>query len=300
MKNEPLYSTVADIVRSGRKLKGYTQQELASILRITQGYLSKIESGLLDPNFSLILNYCQVTGINIDSFNHGFISRPNGRTEAPPQGAQTKRAFRPSSKEHITDQGLKVRFLIPIIRFAVARLGRRKLEQICKSLKVDPDILLCHDLEVNMAFVFALASLVQREMGVSPSMEELFAFSRTEMRQHCRSILGDEFQPGTHSLDCVRKFVSLQGSFFSGIRFQIVEEQPNSMEIALTFVLPETERREFEKSEELRNFFERYTTGFFEFMGSEDDQDESHYIVEKVSGFSEGMYRFRITLRDLN
>lgn len=303
MKNESIYSSVADIVRTGRKLKGFTQQELASVLRITQGYLSKIESGLLDPNFSLILNYCQVTGVQLDSFNHGFITRGSSNVagkgfadDIPPH----KRAFRPSSREHISTQGVKVRFLIPIIRFAVMRLGRKKVEQICKSIKVDPDILLCHDLEVNMSFMYALAQLIQNELGQTLNMRELFSFSRKEMRLHCRSVLGEEFHPGVRSLDCISKFVAQQENFCTGVQFRILEKTPHHVDVQLYLDFPTPEKKEFEKSRDLQLFFENYTKSFFEFIGTSEDGIESQYKVDNLSNAGDGHYLFRVSLVPLN
>jgi len=56
------------IIITSRESRGYSQEEMADLLRITQGYLSKIENGFIDPDNSMISKIAQILNYNKSLF----------------------------------------------------------------------------------------------------------------------------------------------------------------------------------------------------------------------------------------
>lgn len=54
---------MADILRTERKRRGLTQMDLARKLRVTQGYLSKLEQAQLQPRVITWLQFCRDFGV---------------------------------------------------------------------------------------------------------------------------------------------------------------------------------------------------------------------------------------------
>ncbi|UJF33091.1 helix-turn-helix domain-containing protein [Paenibacillus hexagrammi] len=59
-------STVAQRIRAFRKLKGYTQNELADMLGVSIAILGAIERGTRKPDHKIIHNISQVLNIEPD------------------------------------------------------------------------------------------------------------------------------------------------------------------------------------------------------------------------------------------
>ena len=66
---------LAKITRAGRKLAGLTQLELAKGLDVTQGYISKLEKGLLIPSATHWFRFCETMSIPAYSGQTGFIDQ---------------------------------------------------------------------------------------------------------------------------------------------------------------------------------------------------------------------------------
>ena len=54
---------MTSLIREERKARGFTQDEFARRLKITQGQLSKIEADELSPNVLVWLEFCALTGL---------------------------------------------------------------------------------------------------------------------------------------------------------------------------------------------------------------------------------------------
>ena len=55
-----------DRIRLLRKLKGYSQQQMASIINLTQGAISQWENGLTTPSADQLISLADVFGISVD------------------------------------------------------------------------------------------------------------------------------------------------------------------------------------------------------------------------------------------
>ena len=50
-----------------RQARGYTQSDLAELVGVTQGSISRLESGTIDPSFETLQALCAALGCTIDA-----------------------------------------------------------------------------------------------------------------------------------------------------------------------------------------------------------------------------------------
>lgn len=60
--------TFGDFVKTARLRKNLTQEEVATIAKIEQAYLSKVERGVREPSLSIALRICDALTLDINDF----------------------------------------------------------------------------------------------------------------------------------------------------------------------------------------------------------------------------------------
>lgn len=60
--------TFGSFIKNARLRKGMTQDEVASLARIEQAYLSKVERGAREPSLSIALRICDALNLDINDF----------------------------------------------------------------------------------------------------------------------------------------------------------------------------------------------------------------------------------------
>ena len=103
-ENESLQN-IALIFKSIRKVKDLTQSDLADILKVSQSYLSKIESGSMMPSAHHWMLFCEYFCVDANSIFSGVIEQFDNE-------AQAIQDLGP--KKYLKDRSLCVRFLRPI------------------------------------------------------------------------------------------------------------------------------------------------------------------------------------------
>lgn len=59
-----LAKKVGQVIKEAHKLKGLTQKEVASILRMTQQQYSRFENGIFELNYQQIIDICRLLDIS--------------------------------------------------------------------------------------------------------------------------------------------------------------------------------------------------------------------------------------------
>ena len=78
--------TLGDRIRSQRGVKGYSQQDLATIVGVTKGAVSQWENGrTANVKLATVLKLCQALGCTLDWLVHGTARSGHGR---PPSGTR--------------------------------------------------------------------------------------------------------------------------------------------------------------------------------------------------------------------
>ena len=60
--------TFGDFIRTARLEKNLTQNEVATVAKVEQAYLSKVERGLRDPSLSIAIRICDALNLDINDF----------------------------------------------------------------------------------------------------------------------------------------------------------------------------------------------------------------------------------------
>jgi transcriptional regulator with XRE-family HTH domain len=72
---ERLKEAVRRLLREVREEAGLSQEALASRLGLTQGYMSKLESGEIRPDFVRVWQVCRAVGVPLEDFARRLESR---------------------------------------------------------------------------------------------------------------------------------------------------------------------------------------------------------------------------------
>ena len=65
---ELLKERIRLVLRQVREEAGLTQEAMASRLGLTQGYVSKLESGEIKPDFVRVWQFCRAAGVPLQAF----------------------------------------------------------------------------------------------------------------------------------------------------------------------------------------------------------------------------------------
>jgi hypothetical protein len=136
------------IIRASRKARGWTQAHAAQIIGVSQSALSKIEAGTLIPSVHQWFEFCQHAGIPADSHILGHLDRLEPVTfqeRVSTQDFKIKEIYR-------VNTGSSARSLAPLLKWSEQKLGTEKLNQLLKSMGVDPDYFIDFSHPISLRF----------------------------------------------------------------------------------------------------------------------------------------------------
>lgn len=141
------------LIRAARKRKGLTQSEVASILGSSQANVSKLENAMLIPSAVEWFEFCSATGISPEAIRTGYIDRSS---ETELRSGRTEGGFQlPSHYAH--ERGSKVRAMVPLLGYYREKRGEKALEDFFERIKIDSDLFVDLDNQVNLNFCLDLA-----------------------------------------------------------------------------------------------------------------------------------------------
>ena len=68
MKNDDVLITIGNRIRKCRKSAKLTQRQLADITEISESHISRIERGIHNPHFDMIIKIAKVLDVPVDAF----------------------------------------------------------------------------------------------------------------------------------------------------------------------------------------------------------------------------------------
>lgn len=152
-------------MRAARKQLGFTQEEIAGRLEISQSALSKLEHGALIPSAPQWFEFCRITGISTESLMTGYIERN--------QPASLKEGMREGSfkinKRYAVHRGSKVRAMLPFLAYLNASVGEKKYREYFKSVKLDADYFIDLDNQVGLEFCLDLSRYLINQKFLKPN-----------------------------------------------------------------------------------------------------------------------------------
>ena len=219
------------VFRSARKAAGYTQQDLAKLLGIQQGTVSKIEDGKLFPDLFTWLHFAEILKIAERSIERGYIE---GLLLRPLEIQNESRVGRfKIPAKYSQAQGTSIKLSKPAILFAQKNIPAEASEGLFRDMGVEPDYFTDLRHQLNRQFSLDLyGKLVDGGHIKKRNIEELVDYS---LAPECNGSITDTFKTtGT--------FEKLLGTYQSHYSYYEVDhvlkvDGTNQKKVSLVFQL---------------------------------------------------------------
>ncbi len=242
---------LALIMRSARKYKGITQQELAKALNCSQSALSKMENGVLIPSAPQWFDFCRITEIPPESIVNGFIDRSQ-RVEVT--SAKTNNGHNLPSR-YSQNRGMKVRNVVPLLCYICNTYGEETLKSFLKSHKVALDFFVDYDNQVSLNFLYDLFKYFQEQ---EESTDELLdKIVECIYKPDSHGSLYRTFSKSKTSVDAVKLYVENMDLYQKDFDIELAGEGSSQLELSLN---PNDHAHSFKtlKDKDFCEFIEKY------------------------------------------
>ena len=149
----------AKIIRTARKLRGWTQIDCAKKMELSQSALSKMESAILIPSAHQWFEFCACAEIPADSYLQGYLDRLELIRF---QDKVAQKDFKVSDI-YRKDAGSSARSMAPMIQWLYSSLGEVKAKKLIKDMGVDPDYFVDLGNQINFRFFVDLFQVMKKK-----------------------------------------------------------------------------------------------------------------------------------------
>lgn len=173
-----------EILRAVRKYYGINQVQLAQIIGVTQGTLSKLESGLLALSATQWVSLCQRYGLDPAIISTGRIEAFDA-VKLNPISSATYGNFK-VNKRYQYLMGSTNRTVYPFIKFLERKASPEKVTEFFKGIKVDRDYFTVQNLPINILIIEdILAYLIKLGLISNSNVGELLSVvPASEVHEH--------------------------------------------------------------------------------------------------------------------
>ena len=195
------------VFRSARKAAGYTQQDLAKVLGIQQGTISKIEDGKLFPDLFTWLHFAEILQIAERSIERGFIE---GLSLHPLKLQSESRVGRfKIPMKYSQAQGTSIKMSKPAMLFAQKNIPAQASQELLREMGVEPDYFTDVRHQLNQQFSLDLyGKLVDGGYIKKKNIEEIVDYS---LEPECNGSVSDSFK----STDSFEKLLGAYQTHYS-------------------------------------------------------------------------------------
>lgn len=178
------------VFRSARKAAGYTQQELAKLLGIQQGTISKIEDGKLFPDLFTWLHFADILQIAERSIERGYIE---GLRLSPLQLKNESRIGRfKIPAKYSQAQGSSIKMSKPAMLFAQKNIPAQASQELFREVGIEPDYFTDVRHQLNQQFSLDLyGKLVEGGYVKKKNIEEIVNYS---LEPECNGSINETFK----------------------------------------------------------------------------------------------------------
>ncbi len=271
---------IGQLLRAARKTSGLSQIEVVSELRITQGYLSKIERGLLDPSAILVIDFAQLLNIDLNSFRKGYIDRG---TSIKLMDLKKIGGFKIPSK-YGKSASVRIPFANGLLALFCEKYGKKKLHDYLNSCKIDPDYFLVFDNQINYNFILDLLDtfLTDHTLMTHNYSSAYRHFRRPEFH----GALADSYSKQLTPTELLVSFIQNQDKYALDFTYSLQDRKNGELEIKVT---TQSHIKSFlkKRGQNIRNYFKFHHQGYFnEFLKL---NGINHGKVQYIEKFDIGM-----------
>jgi transcriptional regulator with XRE-family HTH domain len=243
------------IIRYARKSLGMTQKDLSHKLSISQGALSKLESGLLIPSVHQWFEVCGQLGVPADSHIYGYVDRLEP-AQFNAQVVETPFQLKP---QYRTLAASTSRSIYPILKWVEKKLGYDKTEELIKSMGVDPDYFTDLSLPISFRFISDLVEILIQEGHLPKSQLTNLAQAVTQPTNHGQLYA---FYQQSSQLEGLMKAI-LSKSFFYEQNFDYKIESASSRKVSFSIEPHRHMSESIVGLEKSKSFLSTYREGYF-------------------------------------
>ena len=249
----------AQIIRSARKQRGWTQIDTAKKIGISQSALSKMESGLLIPSVHQWFEFCSSAGIPADSHIQGYLDRLELIRF---QDKVIQKDFKVADI-YRRDAGSSARSMAPLIQSLYAHLGEPKAHKFIKEMGVDPDYFVDLGNQINFRFFVDLFQSMKKKGIYKKS--DLSEVTNQASSRKSHGVLFAGYQQ-VSSIESLMKTAFSKSTFYE-VNFDYQLEDINPKKIAFS-VTPKAHLLANKNLQftEAREFINEYRGGYFKHL----------------------------------
>ncbi len=235
------------LLRAVRKMKGLPQKEVCQSLNLTQGTLSKIESGILMPRINLWFDFCGYYDIDPNSYYIGVID--NFKTLKTKDVTKVGLFTIPNEIGYSSSIG--VRSIASYIKLLEFNISNDVFLDFCKDCNIDPDYFLGFDNTINYNFEFKLIELLVKKRILTAS--KMSKLSKAIENPEMSGVMLKNFESFKTPEKSLKYFLKNYNKYNSGLNLEIEEEKNNSL---IVHVAPKEEISHFDFSN-LKSFYHK-------------------------------------------
>lgn len=222
-------STISRTIRCLRKMMGLKQSELAQLCSCTQGYVSKIERGDVEPNASFIIDLGSSSGVDLLSFKLGFI---DSSACVEIEDVDRVGLFR-IPKRYGTDTSMKIKGLFPLINYCKHLVGEANFNDYLKRyVKIDPDYFYCYNHQVNFRFVMKLVEFIQEKTQLNSLRSSEIFSSLSTVNAHGRDLFS-LYKMEKSPIGLIETFINQQNKYSLDFEYSIEEKSTTGLSISV-------------------------------------------------------------------
>lgn len=169
-----MHDYTAQILKTLRKFYGVNQRQMATIIGITQGTMSKLEAGQLGLSAIQWISLCSKYSLNPSIIETGRIEALSeikidiNKNQAP-EGFKVDKKFK-------FLMGSSVRTVYPFVKFMNCKIGVEKSNEFFKSIGIDPDYFVIQNLPINLKIIEEIFNyLIKKGLISMKNMEEILS-----------------------------------------------------------------------------------------------------------------------------
>ncbi len=245
-------------MRTARKRMGLTQIAISKNLGISQGALSKLESAQLVPSAPQWFEFCEMTGIAPDCLSRGYIER---NRPAILESDDASLGWFKMPKKYVEFRGSKARATLIFIDYFKATLGEEKFLQYLEMVKIDPDVFVDLDNQMNLAFILDLTRTLIQQGHLKP--KDMPALVKTVTRPQSHGSLHRHYDAVETSIELLTTLIRNSRQYECNFEYEIEDQKVDRMVIS---VKPERHLKHthYKNDPMLGNFLCQYKQSYFE------------------------------------
>jgi len=258
---------LAKLIFAARKRKGFTQSLISKETGITQGTLSKIESGQCSVSAKHWFLLSKLLDIPSDSVWSGFIDRG-----VKPESVSKKNTFK-LPKGYYNNAHSSVKEIIPILDF----VSREKGLDLVNSYLVEIGVVDFFFFDLNNKINFSFATDLLKHFYPDELGDELYRRigGLAKVDEH-HGVHAEDYKKKSTAIILLKNFIENSPFYQNAYKYKIVEKDSHTLKFTM-----ETSNISADQHDKIEDIFIPFKKAYLEGLTKMEDESELSISVEK-------------------